>query len=122
MTVRVVDCTNPPGEVSDVRAGAVAMLPSRDGRLLFEERNDTTAYNVLHGTIGAWPSGAPAETAACTLRSWDSRSGGWAEVRHDPPLGSWFVVSASNGAGEGPAGRDSQGRDRPLTTSCGSAP
>lgn len=87
--------------------------------MLFAPAAHASAYNVVGGALGSWPASRP---MACAITARTDAGNGDLEIEADVPGGSWFVVTASNDQGEGPAGSDSFGGGRsldPAWTGCG---
>lgn len=102
----------PPGEVSDVRGGALPLLVLDGGaRVSFEERGDATEYSLYADSIGSWYAPQPASGTECFLATTPGAAG-----RRDCapalPVNTWLVVTASSRCAEGHAGTDSFGTDR----------
>ena len=98
-----------PGEVSDVRAGAVPLLVlEHGGRVTFEERVDAVDYNLYVGDIGAWYT--PGVT--CSVPTTPAGAG-VLEIAPVLLVNTWQLVSASSDCRvEGTVGRDSFGVNR----------
>lgn len=115
----------PPGEVSDVRAGAPPLLVLESGtRILFEEIAGATAYSVHAGIIGDWYLPDAPSGSACFVATLPADP---LRLAATPVLaaGTWLVVTASNACAEGSAGHDSFGAGRQASgtwSSCGGFP
>ena len=121
----IVLSSAPPGEVSDVRAGAVPLLVlDHGGRVSFEDRADASAYNLYADAIGSWYVPSPPSGTACFVATTPGPAG---RLETSPTLApnTWLVVTASTRCAEGPAGADYFGVPRtPRATwlECGPAP
>jgi len=111
----------PPWEVS---GAGPALTVSHDGagiQVLWEDLGSSvTAYNVYRGAL----PGGSLTPIACRIAG-ASNGTGWRYLNlpaSEPP-NVFYLVTASDACGEGPAGRDSEGRLRTLPASaCGAAP
>lgn len=98
----------------------IAALRRRPTTLTFHEEPAAEGYNLLIGRIGS-----PISESSCHLSAWSDRGGGLLSLEATLEAGTWVVVTASNAAGEGPAGSGSRGGERSLRpgwSACGASP
>jgi len=118
----VISPSAPPGEVSDVIAGALPLLVLDEGaRISFEERLDAVAYNIYADAIGSWYAPSIPAGSECFIAT-TAVGGGRLEASPSLAANSWLVVTASSPCAEGSAGTDSFATDRMsvgIWTPCG---
>jgi hypothetical protein len=113
-----VETVSPPGSYRPVtvqRSGAGL-------RLTWEDQGTATrAYNIYEGTIGAWFSHAP---LLCGVTGTADGTGArFLDVQPRDGGDHYYLVTASDACGEGPAGRSSGGAHRPFPNgACGATP
>ncbi len=114
----------PPGTVS--LAGSfhpVGVSQTPTGlRLQWEDMGPTVpAYNIYEGTLGGWYTHTP---LACHVTG--TADGAGNRTLDFTPTGvanHYYLVTASDACGEGPSGRATNGRQRPMPNgTCGSIP
>jgi hypothetical protein len=125
VTVHAGDC--PLGEVSDPDAGEppLRVLAGPPAGIVVDPEPGATAYNAYVDSIGSWYAPTVAGGSTCHARTWQDNPDGTITLDLPVPPGYWVVVTASNAQGEGPAGKDSKGRERISAGSwewCGAAP
>ena len=113
----------PPWEVSSMAAIAPLRVAQNGAgvRLAWEDLGSTVgAYNVYRGPL---PSVGPPQALLCGVPGTPDGAGGrFVDLPADPG-NSFYLVTASDACGEGPFGRDSEGRLRLAPASaCGAAP
>jgi len=112
------EAVSPPGSYRPVTVG----LSGSGLRLTWEDQGPTVpAYNVYQGTLGTYDSHVP---LACHVSGTSDGAGSRVlDVIPADSGGHYYLVTASDRCGEGPAGRSSDGRRRPLPGgACGAAP
>jgi len=112
----------PPWEVSALSSG-LPLAVTHDGagiQVTWEDLGPTVAaYNVYRGAL---PGGAFAPIA-CGIPGTSNGAGGRYLNLSSEPSNVFYLVTASDACGEGPPGRDSEGRLRAFPASaCGAAP
>jgi hypothetical protein len=92
----------PPGEVSGPSAPPLLASGKVTTTISFEKLTSATSYNLLAGRIGEWlsPGASPSTCSRTTWTDVSDRLQGTERFASNV----WFVVTASNAAGEGPAG------------------
>jgi len=114
----------PPGEVSLPGSfHPVAVAPNGASlRLTWEDQGPTVrGYNIYEGTIGAFYSHAP---LLCHVSGTSDGAGNrFLDVVPTGVANHYYLVTASDACGEGPAGRGKDGRRIPLPGgACGAQP
>lgn len=105
-TVRPSD---PPAEISDVRAGEPPLLVRPGGTELVVERDPAVAVlNVYVDAIGSWYAPADPTGRTCHVGTWTNNGDGTITLQHELPNDSWVLVSGAGLCTEGPVGRDSR--------------
>ncbi|MEM7247836.1 MAG: hypothetical protein AAF533_21035 [Acidobacteriota bacterium] len=123
-SARVVPGADSLPEVSGMGEEPLLVVPD-PATVTIGEVPEATAYNVQADLIGSWYAPATLRGSSCTITAWDDLAGGVIGLAYDPPPNTWFVVTASNSCGEGPAGTDSTGTERQgvgTWEDCGAGP
>jgi hypothetical protein len=124
VTLNGNDCT--PGEVSSQAEGERPLrVRPRGPAVTVEPERRATAYNVYSDALGSWYAPTTATGSVCWIQTWTTNPDGTLDLDWAAPAGSWFVVTASNPFGEGPAGPTSGGQERTILGTwalCGAVP